>query len=117
MSYIPAELKHKNVKFDIIKISTTKVLGSDKTIEEKIGEVFANFKTYGGTEREVNGKYVIEDTAIITTDYRPDIQSDCLLVRVADGAKFEILNEPEDIEFRHIALKFKVRRLKGKFNG
>lgn len=116
MSYIPAELKHLNVKFNLIKISTTKVLGADKTNEEKIGEVYANFKTYGGTEREVNGKYVVEDTANVITYYRPDIQSNCLLERVDDGARFEILNEPEDIEFRHIALKFKVRRLKGKFN-
>lgn len=117
MAYIPEELKHLNVQFELIKLTTEKVLGEDKLTETKIGEFFANFKTYGGTEREVNGKYVVEDTANITTYYRPDIQSDCLLKRVDDGAKFEILGEPEDIEFRHIALKFKVKRLKGKFNG
>lgn len=115
--YKPEELKHLNVKFDLIKITTEKVLGDYKKTETKIGEFFANFKTYGGTERTVNDKYVIEDTANVVTYYRPDIQSDCLLVRVDDGARFEILGEPEDIEYRHVALKFKVRRLKGKFNG
>ena len=116
MAYIPQELKHLNVKFKLIKLKTEKVLGADKiTEEEEIGEFFANFKTYGGTEREVNGKYVIEDTAHITTFYRPDITSDCRLIREIDGAKFEILNEPENIEMRNVALKFKVRRLKGKF--
>lgn len=117
MAYIPEELKHLNVKFKLIKLKTEKVLGADKITETEIGEVFVNFKTYGGTEKDVNGKTVIEDTANIVTYYRPDIQSDCLLVRVDDGARYEILNDPEDIEYRHIALKFKVRRLKGKFNG
>ena len=118
MAYIPQELKHLNVKFKLIKLKTEKVLGSDKiTTATPIGEFFANFKTYGGTERELNGKYVIEDTANVVTFYRPDIQSDCVLERIDDGARFEIINEPEDIEFRHVALKFKVRRFKGKFNG
>lgn len=115
MAYIPQELKHLNVKFKLMKVIKEKVLGADKFSEVEIGEFFANYKTYGGTEREVNGKYVIEDTAQITTFYRPDITSDCKLVREIDNAEFEILNEPENIEMRNVALKFKVRRLKGKF--
>lgn len=115
MAYIPQELKHLNVKFKLIKLKTEKVLGADKITEEEIGEFFANYKTYGGTERETNGKYVIEDTAQITTFYRPDITSGCKLIREIDNAQFEILNEPENIEMRNVALKFKVRRLKGKF--
>lgn len=117
MAYIPEELKHLNVKFKLIKLNAEKVLGVPTEDRTEIGEVFANFKTYGGTEREVNGKYVVEDTANVVTYYRPDIQSDCLLIRIDDGAEFEIISEPEDVEFRHIALKFKVRRLKGKYNG
>ena len=38
---------------------------------------FGSFKSYGGTEREVNGIYSVDDTAWIETWYRPDIRSDC----------------------------------------
>lgn len=115
--FIPYELSYLNVKFKLIKRKKETVLGSDKFTEEEIGEFFANFKSRGGTETTVNGKLVIEDTAEIITTWRPDITSDCLIVRVDDGAKYEIVGEPEDYSFRHIALGFTVRRLKGKFNG
>lgn len=71
------------------------------------------FKTYGGTERDVNGVYSIVDTANVETWYRPDIKSDCRIARANDGAIFEIINEPEDIDQRHQYLKFKIKRVKG----
>lgn len=74
---------------------------------------FGTFKTYGGTERDLNGVYSIEDTANIETWYRPDIKSDCRVARANDEAIFDIINEPEDINQRHQFLKFKVRRVKG----
>lgn len=74
---------------------------------------FGSFKTYGGTERDVNGVYSIEDTANIETWFRPDITSNCRVARANDSAIFEIINEPEDINQRHQFLKFKVRRVKG----
>lgn len=74
---------------------------------------FGSFKTYGGTERDVNGVYSIIDTANIETWFRPDIKSDCRVARANDEAIFEIINEPEDINQRHQFLKFKVRRVKG----
>lgn len=72
-----------------------------------------SFKTYGGTEKFVNGIYSIEDTATIETWYRPDIKSNCRIVRLSDNAIFDIINEPEDINQRHQFMKFKVRRVKG----
>ena len=114
--FIPEEIKHLNVKFLLVKVKTEKVLGSLETKEEVIGSFFANYKSRGGTETTVNGKLVIEDTADIVTTWRPDIQSDCRIVRVDHNAKFEIVGEPEDYSYRHIALGFTVRRLKGKFN-
>ncbi len=74
---------------------------------------FGSFKTYGGTEKTINGIYSIEDTANIETWYRPDIISNCRIVRASDNAIFDIINEPEDINQRHQFLKFKVRRVKG----
>lgn len=74
---------------------------------------FGSFKTYGGTERDVNGVYSIIDTANVETWYRPDITSNCRVARANDGAIFEIINEPENINMRNQFLKFKVRRVKG----
>jgi len=75
--------------------------------------IYGNFKTYGGTERNVNGLYSIEDTAVIETWYRPDILSDCRICLAQTGAVYEILGEPEDINMRHQFLQFKVKRVKG----
>lgn len=75
--------------------------------------IYGNFKTYGGTEREVNGVYSIEDTAIVETWYRPDIKSDCRIGIPETGEVFEILGEPENIERRNQYLRLKVTRVKG----
>lgn len=74
---------------------------------------YGSFKTYGGTERDVNGIYSIEDTAIIECWYRPDIQSNCRIAIPATGAVYEILGEPENINMRNQYLKLKVMRVKG----
>lgn len=74
---------------------------------------YGNFKTYGGTERDVNGLFSIEDTAIIETFYRPDIKSDCRIGVPATGAIYEVFGEPENINMRNQYLKFKVRRVTG----
>ena len=81
-----------------------------KTVD---GVIMANFKTYGGTEKTDNGVLSVEDTAQIVCWYRPDIKSDCRIIRATDGAAFEIMGEPENIEQRNKYLKFKVRRIKG----
>lgn len=87
------------------------------TIEEALKDnnnlFFGSFKTYGGTERDVNGVYSIIDTANIETWFRPDIKSDCRIARANDGAIYDVINEPEDINQRHQFLKFKVKRVKG----
>jgi head-tail adaptor len=85
------------------------------------GVIMANFKSYGGTEKNDNGVLSIEDTAQVVCWYRPDIKSDCRLILLSAGfddkgkpnAIYEILGEPENIEMRNMFLKFKVRRIKG----
>lgn len=74
---------------------------------------FGSFKSYGGTEKNVNGVYSIEDTANIETWYRPDIKADCRVVVADTGNVYDILGEPENINMRNQFLKFKVRRVKG----
>lgn len=87
--------------------------GTTKKIFPEDGEVFfCSLKSYGGTERDVNGVYSIEDTANVETWYRPDITSDCR-VMTENGRVYEIMNEPENIEMRYQILRFKIRRISG----
>lgn len=109
------------VSFVLLVPTATKVSGVLKKTFPTMAQALLNsnnifngsFKTYGGTERDVNGVYSIEDTANVETWYRPDIKSDCRVARASDGAIFEIINEPEDIYQRHQFLVFKLRRIKG----
>lgn len=78
------------------------------------GERFnCNWKTYGGTEVVNNDVLTIEDTAIIVCWYDPQIQASCRVKRLTDGAVYEIISEPENIEQRNMILQFKVQRVKG----
>lgn len=72
---------------------------------------FCSFKTFGGTESNVNGVTVVENTAIIETWYDPRITANCK-IRVND-CDYEILGTPENINQRNQYLKFKIRLIKG----
>lgn len=110
-----------NVPFVLLTPTYTTVSGVSKktfpTLEVALQNsdniFYGNFKTYGGTERDVNGVYSIEDTGNVETWFRPDIESDCRIARAVGGAVYEIINEPEDINLMHQFLKFKIRRIKG----
>ena len=84
-----------------------------KTYPSEGNMIFGSFRTYGGTERNIDGLFSIEDTAVIETWYRPDIKSDCRIQIAGSDAVYDIINEPEDIDMRHQFLKFKVKRVKG----
>lgn len=96
-----------------IPVSNT-VLGVAKNTYTDSDVIMCNFKTYGGTESVSNDILSVIDTAQITCWYRPDIKSDCRLKRLSDGAVYEILGEPENLEQRNQILYFKIRRVKGK---
>lgn len=127
MSDYRLEIKNPIPLVLLIPKSITQVKGVNKkeypTIEEALGIkdkndnsinlFFGSFKSYGGTEKIVNGIYSIEDTANIETWYRPDISSNCRIARANDGAIFDVINEPENINMRNQFLKFKVKRVKG----
>ena len=127
MSDYRLEIKNPIPLVLLIPKSITQVKGVNKkeypTIEEalaikdkndnSINLFFGSFKSYGRTEKIVNGIYSIEDTANIETWYRPDISSNCRIARTNDGAIFDFINEPENINMRNQFLKFKVKRVKG----
>lgn len=100
----------------VLKPTYTMIAGvRKKTLPELTDgiQIFGSVKTYGGTEKVVDGIYSIADTAEVETWYRPDITSDCVIAFADTGEKFEILNEPENINRRNQFLKFKVQRIKG----
>lgn len=115
--YRPSEAAQMTTAMRLQKPTYEKIKGVTKKtmndVEGKAGVIFCNFKTYGGTEKIINDVLAVEDTAQITCWYRPDLTSDCGLKRLSDGALFEILGEPENLEQRNMFLKFKVRRVKG----
>lgn len=90
------------------------IKGVRKKVFPEDGDLlWCSFKTYGGSERDVNGVYSIEDTANIETYFRPDIKSDCAIMLADTGIIYEIINEPENIRMRNQYCAFKVRRVKG----
>ena len=100
----------------VLKPTYTKVAGVRTKTLPDLADGFtinASYKTYGGTEKNVDGLYSIIDTAVIETWYRPDITSDCVIVIANTGAQYEILGEPENINRRNQFLRFKVQRVKG----
>ena len=112
--YRPSEAAQLTTATRLQTPTSDKTLGvSKKTYTENAGVIMVNWKSYGGTETTINGVLSVEDTAQIVCWYRPDIRSDCRLVRLTDGAVYEIIGEPENIEMRNQFLKFKVRRVKG----
>lgn len=74
---------------------------------------YGSFKTYGGSEREVNGVVSVVDTASVETWFRPDIANDCAIANAITGAIYDIEGEPENIEMRNQFLKLKLIRTKG----
>lgn len=113
--YRPAEASQMTTPIKIqspVKITEYGV--TKKTyVDIDSAQMLVNFKTYGGSDRTDNGILIVEDTATIVCWYRPEIKSDCRIVRLSDGAAFDILGEPENIEMRNQFLKFRVRRVKG----
>lgn len=110
MSYRPTEpyctpVELFNPTYEMIK-------GVNKKVYPENGElIFCSFKTYGGTESNVNDQLTVVDTANIETWYRPDITS-ASQIRL-NGKRYEVIGEPENIEQRNQFLKFKVRGIKG----
>lgn len=116
-----------NVPLVILRPETKYVSGVSKkvfpTIEQALAELdengqpknlfFGSFKTYGGTEKVVNGLYSIENTAVVEGWYRPDLKADCRVGLVDKGKIYEVYADIEDIEERHQFMKFKLKYLSG----
>lgn len=88
------------------------VKGVSQKIYSKPKPFHCSFRTFGGTEKVVNGVITVEDTAVIEMWYRPDISADCKVYDMK-GKEYEIIGTPENIEGANRILKFKIRAIKG----
>lgn len=105
-----------NVAMVLLKPVYENVLGVQKKTFPSISDeklFYGSFKTFGGTERDVNGAYSLENTAAIDCWYQPDITSDCHIVVCSTGMEYEIIGEPENINMQNQYMKFKVIGVKG----
>ena len=97
----------------LLSPTESSVLGVIKKEYAEKGQFNCNWKSYGGTEVVTNNVLTIEDTAMLVCWFNPDIQARCRVKRLTDGAVYEIISEPENIEQRNMILQFKVKRVKG----
>lgn len=102
-----------NVKAQILTAKTENKRGVIIKSYEEGNFFYCSCKGYGGTEKIVNDKYVIEDTLIIETYYRNDISGKDKIRLLDDNSEWEILNNPENIDRKNKWLKFKVKRIQG----
>ena len=101
-----------NVPAFLLKPTRITVKGVTKKIftdEEEL--FFCSFRTFGGTEKQVNDMTAVENTAVIETWYEPKFTSDCNVL--VNGVEYEIISPPENINMQNQYVVFKVRALKG----
>ena len=75
---------------------------------------FGSFRTFGGTEAYKDNVLTLVKTGVIDTWYRPDIKADCRIYLCDTGDEYDIISDPEDIDFRHQYMRFKVQKVGGK---
>lgn len=96
-----------------LKRSTEKVNGVNQEVFTEGETFFCSAKSYGGTEKVVNGVYVIEDTWQIDTWYNPAFGKGDRIRFLDDNSEYEILASPENINRRGQHMRFKVSRIGG----
>ena len=105
------------VPFKVLPQITTLVQGVSRRTFANPNDVdevrFCSFRTFGGTERDVNGLYTLEDTATIDTWFDPAITADCRIYICDLGESYEVLGTPENIDMRNQYMRMKVRRIGG----
>lgn len=97
-----------NVPAMLLKRSLKKVNGANQESFTEKTMFFCSAKSYGGTEKQVNGVTVVEDTWTIDTWYNPDFKKGDKIRFLDDGTEYEILATPENINRRGQYMRFKA---------
>lgn len=102
-----------NVPAMHMKCKTEKVNGVNQESFTDTAMFFCSAKSYGGTEKTVNGVVVVEDTWTIDTWYNPKFKKGDHIRFLDDGSEFKILASPENINRRGQYMRFKVVAIGG----
>lgn len=102
-----------NVPCKLLKRTITKVNGVNQETFTESDDFMCSAKSYGGTEKVVNGVYVIEDTWQIDTWYNPKIAKGDKIRFLDDNREYEIYSSPENINRRGQYMRFKVVAIGG----
>ena len=102
-----------NVPCLLLKRKVEKVNGVNQEIFSEGMTFFCSAKSYGGTEKEVNGVSVIEDTWYLDTWFNPEIAKGDHIRFLDDNSEYEILASPENIDRKRQHMRFKVLRIGG----
>lgn len=97
-----------NVPAMLLKRTLTKVNGVNQESFTEKTMFFCSAKSYGGTEKQVNGVTVIEDTWTVDTWFNPDFGKGDKIRFLDDGTEYEILASPENINRRGQYMRFKA---------
>lgn len=96
-----------------LKRTTKKVNGVNQEVFTEGKIFYCSAKSYGGTEKVVNGVTVIEDTWTIDTWYNPAFGKGDRIRFLDDMSEYEVLASPENINRRGQYMRFKVVRIGG----
>lgn len=96
-----------------LKRSVRKVNGVNRESFKEQAMFYCSAKSYGGTEKVVNGVYVVEDTWTIDAWYNPSFGKGDRIRFLDDNTEYEILASPENINRRGQYMRFKVVRVGG----
>lgn len=102
-----------NVPCKLLKRAIEKVNGVNQQTYTESDDFMCSAKSYGGTEKVVNGVCVVEDTWIIDTWYNPDFGKGDRIRFLDDNTEYEILASPENINRRGQYMRFKVVSIGG----
>lgn len=97
----------------LLKRSKTKINGVNQEAFAERSMFYCSAKSYGGTEKIVNGVYVIEDTWQIDTWFSSDFGKGDRIRFLDDNTEYEIVASPENINRRGQYMRFKVVKIGG----
>lgn len=105
-----------NVAMRLLVPTTTVVKGVRKqTFSEPDDShlFYGSFRTFGGTESNVNDVFSVVDTATIDTWFDPQITADCMIYLCETGKTYKIIASPESIDMRNQFMQIRCERVGG----
>ena len=100
----------------LVPVTTTAYGAVKKTFTAPADSMlfFGSFRTFGGTENIKDDVYTVVNTGVVDTWFNPDINADCRIYLCDTEQIYDIVSDPEDIDFRHQYMQFKVQKIGGK---